>query len=605
MSNLSQLKRERMLAFLDTIRAEHKEDDDMLIALGEIENELNSKKYGLVWEKHEEAVDVQMRDNIPVFTEVADKEICVVPDEKYNFLLEGDNLHSLRLLEKTHSGKIDVIYIDPPYNTKNKDFIYDDVKIDSTDGYQHSKWLSFMSERLIIARNLLSKSGILAISIGYQEVNNLMLLCQDLFSSWQVVCVTVQTSSGNAVANGFTYTQEYIVFITPLDFLPYEVEDEKKDYITPYHGMNLSGFNQTQRPNQAYPIFVDDSGRIVGCGKSLQERIDDGSFIGEKADFIFDYDEAPSGTVAVWPITQQGDKCVWRLISEKLLKNWEMGYIKVVPNNKGKNKYTIQYLSGGIIKQVEEGTLETYRISSEVPTLEVVGFKTSASSIPTIWTNSKFLTATGSRDIKNVFNSKVPFSFPKPIPLIKEILMRVSDNEATILDFFAGSGTTAQAVLELNQADKGNRKFILCTNNENGICEDITYPRITTVINGKRTDGSTYSDGIPANLKYYRTDFVSKDADDVSAGLLEHIIEMVQLEHGIKIDNKEYLIILDDNGADKLERHWSEYPNIKELYVSKDVLLTTSQNTLFGSVQMHIIPDCYFKFEVKEAGETW
>lgn len=605
MTNLSQMKRNRMIDFINTIREEHKDDDDALIALGEIERELNSKKYGLVWEKHEEAVDVQMRDNIPVFTELMEKEICVDKVGSYSFLLEGDNLHSLRLLEKTHRGKIDVIYIDPPYNTKNKDFIYDDVKIDSTDGYQHSKWLSFMSERLIIARNLLSKNGILAISIGYQEVNNLMLLCQELFSSWQVVCVTVQTSSGNAVANGFTYTQEYIVFITPLDFLPYEVEEDKKNYITPYHGMNLAGFNQTQRPNQAYPIFIDDSGCIVGCGKSLQERIDNGSFVGEKADFIFDYNEAPSGTVAIWPITQQGDKCVWRLIPEKLLKNWELGYIKVVPNNKGKNKYTVQYLSGGIIKQIEEGKLKTYRVSSEIPTLEVEGFKTSASSIPTIWTNTKFLTATGSRDIKSVFNSKVPFSFPKPIPLIKEILTRVSDNEATILDFFAGSGTTAQAVLELNMADNGHRRFILCTNNENGICENITYTRIKTVITGKRTDGSVYSDGIPANLKYYRTDFVSKYSDDVSADLLKHITEMVQLEHGIKIDNKEYFVILDDDEADELEQHWKEYTNIKALYVSKDVLLTTSQNTLFGSVPMHIIPDYYFKFELREVGEAW
>lgn len=605
MANLSQMKRERMLAFLNKIREEYKDDDDVLIALGEVENELNSKKYGLVWEKHEESVDILMHDNIPVFAEVMDKEISIDADGNYNFLLEGDNLHSLRLLEKTHRGKIDVIYIDPPYNTKNKDFIYDDIKIDSTDGYQHSKWLSFMSERLIIARNLLSKTGILAISIGYQEVNNLMLLCQELFSSRQVVCVTVQTSSGNAVANGFTYTQEYIVFVTPIDFVPYEVEEEKKDYITPYHGMNLAGFNQTQRPNQAYPIFIDNLGRIVGCGKSLQERMDDGSFVGEKGDFIFDYDEAPSGTVAVWPVTQHGDKCVWRLIPEKLMKNWELGYIKVVPNNKGKNKYTVQYLSGGIINQIEAGTLETYRISPEIPTLEVVGFKTSASSIPTIWTNSKFLTATGSRDIKNIFNSKVPFLFPKPIPLIKEIIMRVSDNEATILDFFAGSGTTAQAVLELNMADKGHRSFILCTNNENKICEEITYPRIKTVITGNRMDGSVYSDGIPANLKYYRTDFVSKDSDDVSAELLEHITEMIQLEHGIKIDNKKYFVILNDDEADRLEYSWNEYSNIKELYISKDVLLTTSQNSLFGSVPMHIIPDYYFKFELREVGEAW
>lgn len=124
MPNLSQIKRERMMAFLQKIKDEHRDDDEMLIALGEIESELNAKKYGLVWEQHEEAVDVMMQDNIPVFTEVAEKEIIEAPGDGFNFILEGDNLHSLRLLEKTHKGKIDVIYIDPPYNTGNKDFRY-------------------------------------------------------------------------------------------------------------------------------------------------------------------------------------------------------------------------------------------------------------------------------------------------------------------------------------------------------------------------------------------------------------------------------------------------------------------------------------------------
>lgn len=159
MANLSQEKRQRMLAFLETIREEHKDDDEVLIALGEIESELNAKKYGLVWERHEEAVDIQMRDNIPVFTECADKEITTTTGG-VNFLLEGDNLHSLRLLEKTHAGKIDVIYIDPPYNTgKKDDFRYNDAFVVKEDGYRHSKWLSFMHERLEIAKRLLSSKG--------------------------------------------------------------------------------------------------------------------------------------------------------------------------------------------------------------------------------------------------------------------------------------------------------------------------------------------------------------------------------------------------------------------------------------------------------------
>ena len=375
------------------MKGEHSEDEEMLIAIGEIESELNAKKYGLVWEEHEEAVDVKMRTHIPVFTEDKSKEIITAPDQKYIFLLEGDNLHSLRLLEKTHKGKIDVIYIDPPYNTKNKDFIYDDKRIDATDGFQHSKWLSFMSERLKIAEKLLCPKGVLAISIGYHEVNNLVLLCQDIFSSHQIVCVTIQTSSGNAVANGFTVVQEYVVFITPLEFEPYEIDEIKKDYANPYHGMNLSGFNQTQRPNQAYPIFVNGQGNVVGCGKILQERINDGSYTGEKSDFIFDYSEAPNGTVAIWPITRNGDPCVWRLIPEKFMQNWNNGYIKVLSQKKGKNQYNIQYLSGGIISQIEEGILQTVKLDSEKPTLDVIGFKTAASGISTIWTDTKYLTS--------------------------------------------------------------------------------------------------------------------------------------------------------------------------------------------------------------------
>lgn len=181
MANLSQQKRQRMLKFLQTIREEHKDDDDMLIALGEIESELNAKKYGLVWEQHEEAVDIQMRDNIPVFTECTDKEITADTGNSYNFILEGDNLHSLRLLEKTHTRRIDLIYIDPPYNTGGKDFRYDDSFVVKEDGFRHSKWISFMRERLLAAKNLLSDKGSIFISIDDNEEAVLKLLCDDVF----------------------------------------------------------------------------------------------------------------------------------------------------------------------------------------------------------------------------------------------------------------------------------------------------------------------------------------------------------------------------------------------------------------------------------------
>lgn len=181
MPNLSQLKRQRMLAFLDKIKEEYKTDDEMLIALGEIANALISKKYGLVWEQHEEKVDVAMQTSIPVFEEVLEREISVDPDKPYNFLLEGDNLHSLYLLEKTHKGAIDLIYIDPPYNTGEEDFIYDDNYVDANDSFRHSKWLSFMSVRLNIAKSLLAPHGFIFISIDDKEASQLKMLCDEIF----------------------------------------------------------------------------------------------------------------------------------------------------------------------------------------------------------------------------------------------------------------------------------------------------------------------------------------------------------------------------------------------------------------------------------------
>ena len=188
MANLSQQRRERMLAFLDRIREEHKADEDTLIAINEIENELTRKKYGLVWEEHTENVDIQMETKVPVFTEDKDLEILSAPGELYNFLLEGDNLHSLKLLEKTHHGRIDIIYIDPPYNRGGNDFIYNDNIVDKTDSYKHSKWISFMDRRLKAAWRILADTGCIFISIDDFENATLRILCDEIFGEANFLC---------------------------------------------------------------------------------------------------------------------------------------------------------------------------------------------------------------------------------------------------------------------------------------------------------------------------------------------------------------------------------------------------------------------------------
>lgn len=180
MANLSKIKSEKMLDYLEKLK-EINNNDESIRAITEIENALNEKKYGLVWEEHSEKVDEELVHNIPIFVEDENRKITANENEPYNFLLEGDNLHSLKLLEKTHKGKIDVIYIDPLYNTKKDGFTYSDTLVDGSDSFRHSKWLSFIEKRISLSKELLSNKGIIFISIDENEYAPLKMLCDDIF----------------------------------------------------------------------------------------------------------------------------------------------------------------------------------------------------------------------------------------------------------------------------------------------------------------------------------------------------------------------------------------------------------------------------------------
>lgn len=281
-TNISKKKREDLLAKIQEIRtyiatAEQDENTAKLLTyLSDLAKDVNGKKYGLVFEEHREEIDEILDTHTPVLTE--DTGLFIDNGGQMNFLIEGDNLAALKLLEKTHRGKIDLIYIDPPYNTGNKDFIYDDSFVEKTDSFIHSKWLSFISERLSLARKLVTQNGSIVISIGYQEVHNLVALCQELFFDKQIVCVTVQTSGGKP-NGGFTYTQEYLIFIVPVDFSPSAMSFTGGVERSPFEGLTLSTFDKTTRPNQTYPIFINrENMAIVGVGKSLTERVNEGSY---------------------------------------------------------------------------------------------------------------------------------------------------------------------------------------------------------------------------------------------------------------------------------------------------------------------------------------
>lgn len=596
-TNISKQKREDLLNKIKEIRtfiASAPQDENtgnLLSYLSDLEKDVNGKKYGLVFEEHREEIDEVLDTHTPVLTE--EEDLFIDNGEQMNFLIEGDNLASLKLLEKTHKGKIDLIYIDPPYNTGNKDFIYDDVFVDKSDSFIHSKWLSFMSARLKIARKLLAPQGALIISIGYQEVHNLNLLCQDIFFDRQNVVVTVQTSGGKP-NGGFNYTQEYLMFVVPTDFSPNAMSFTGGIERSPFEGLTLSTFDKTTRPNQTYPIFIEkNTMRIVGVGKSLAERIADGSYLGEAKDFVFDFNEAPEGTVALWPISSKGADCVWRLISTRLLHDWKLGYIKV-SKNKSKacpNEYSLQYLPDGVIRKIESGDLEVIGRENDLPTLKLGKNETVGSDIPTIWTEKDFFTTKGSSYVRNIFGDK-RFPYPKPLEFIVELLRASTSDNSLIVDFFAGSGTTGEATMLLNKETRGNRRFILCTNNENGICREVTYERIKRVID---------KEGYTASIKYYRVDYVPVSERmyyEYADELLSHIRELVELENGVNFTgNAEIGIVLTEDELDNFVTNSDDFAKCKKLYMGHDLLPTEEQEQIIKAhgIEISIIPDYYYR----------
>ena len=432
-----------------------------------------------------------------------------------NMIIHGDNLVALKALLPKYEGRINCIYIDPPYNTGNENWVYNDnvndprikrwlnqvVGKEGEDFTRHDKWLCMMYPRLRLLQKLLSEDGVLVISISYHELHNLVALCREMFATRQIVTVTVQTSGGKP-SGGFNYTNEYLVFVAGKDFNPNPSVDGMNAYASPYHGMNLATFNQVQRPNQAYPIFIDSNGVLVGTGKSLQERIDAGDYTGDPEDFVYDYDEHPAGCHAVWPVTKKGVPCVWRLIASRLKSDWEKGLIKIVPQKPGKTKnmYAVQYLSGGIIKKIQSGELKTCRPNPAVPTLEVQDFKTGGVSVPTLWTDKRYYTARGGDQITDILGAKSVFSYPKPLDLIQDVLSRISHPDDIVLDSFAGSGTTGHAVLNLNDGDAGNRRFILVEMCD--YAETVTAERIKRVIKGYG-EGEKAAEGTGGDFSYY------------------------------------------------------------------------------------------------------
>jgi len=578
MENLSKKRRDEMIAFLELLKKQHS-DDDSLIAINRIEKELTSKKYGLVWEEHQEEVDKKMETHIPVFSEVPEYEL--IEDEyntSFNFLLEGDNLHSLKLLEKTHKGKVDVIYIDPPYNTGNKDFIYNDEFVGREDSFRHSTWLSFLSERLRIAHKLLSPDGLIFVSIDDNEQAQLKLLMDEIFSEDNfIICMPRITKKSGKTTSAYAKNHDYILVYTKREqdiFVMEEHVDEAFKYEDEYvRERGKYKLNQTLDYDSLsyifsldYPLEIEGEIFYPGSSKELWEERQKGNH--RRADWA------------------------WRWSKKLFQFGYDNGFVVIKRKKDGSARiYTKTYLNAKIGKDSNGNfVIEYNKRVKATSSLEYI--------------DNKYSNDNAKKDL-SLFGLGDKFDYSKPVELIKKLIKAYYKNDALILDFFAGSGTTAQAVLELNEEDGGSRRFIVCTNNENNICQEVTYQRIKTVLTGRMASGCEYKKRVKGNLKYYRTDFVDKNSDELVDELLEHIVEMIQLEYGVSINNSQYLIVMDDDEMDDLETNYNSYKNLKAVFLNQDVLLSTSQERMLQNVDTFIIPDYYFDFELREAGELW
>lgn len=421
-----------------------------------------SKSYGLVWEDKPEAVEDKMQEELPVLKEVKERAlISKDKDAPNHILIEGDNLEALTTLAYTHAGRIDVIYIDPPYNTGNKDFVYNDSFVDREDTYRHSKWLSFMSRRLRIAKQLLSDKGVIFISIDDNEQAQLKLLCDEAFGEdnfieniiWQkkfsrsndatyfssmhdhILCYVKSTDRNNGWKIGL---------LNRVEELPKGYSNPDNDYRGPWTSVILSA--KSGSDSLLYKIITPSgrecyppNGRYWSCSKDTFEK--------------------------------------WR-------KDNRIWFGKDGNGTPRRKTFLSEVQSGlrpnSIFFQSEAGNNQDAR-----------------------------------QELKNIFNGDGIFDSPKPTKLLKLILTISNSKNATILDFFAGSGTTLHATMQLNAEDGGHRQCILVTNNENGICENVTYERNKRVIQGYTTPKGDKVEGLRHNnLRYYKTNFVPREPNN-------------------------------------------------------------------------------------------
>jgi len=433
---------------------------------------LQKNNLGLVFEDKPEDVVMDCRENIPVLKEVKAKRIISDEQNPNNLLIEGDNYHSLSVLNYTHKKNIDLIYIDPPYNTGANNWKYNNDYVDKEDAYRHSKWLSLMRHRLNLAKNLLKDDGVLICAIDDNEQAHISVLIESIFSAHEQHAITIVHNPKGVQGKNFSYTHEYAIFVVPKDkkIIGDRSLTEEEIYVSNLRNWGNES-ERTDAKNCFYPIIISNN-KIAGFGGVSPDNFHPKSANEKQKD----------GTVHVYPIDEKGIERKWRYARQSV--------------EEIKDILKIKESRGDLVQIMIAKDYGTYK---------------------TVWTDKKYDASEYGTKLLREIIPNCDFDFPKSLYTVYDCLFAVVGNrpQANILDFFAGSGTTGHAVLEMNKKDGGNRKFILCTNNENnnggkgGIAENVCYPRVKAVIKGYKNKKNEKVAGLGGNLSYYQTDLVN------------------------------------------------------------------------------------------------
>ena len=603
MANLTKQKRDQMIAFLEELKKEHS-DDTSVRAFNEIVNHLNDKKFGIVFEEHTEEVDEKLVDYIPVFSEDENRKILKDKEQKWNFLIEGDNLQSLYLLEKTHFGKIDCIYIDPPYNTGAKTWKYNNDYVDKRDTYRHSKWLSMMSVRMSIAKKLLKEDGVFICAIDENELATTLLLIEDVFGeNYKSDCITVVHNPRGIQGDNFSYINEYAIFTYRKGLKAIttrELSEEEIDW-SPLRNWG----DESERHDAAncfYPIYVKD-GKIVGFGDDVTS---DDSFHPNKNEYDIEIGKDFTPYRTVWNDKKYDANEYGTQLIKSMIPNCDFSFPKSI--------YTVYECLYAVTKDKPDAIILDYFAGSGT-----TGHATLMMN-KLLGGNRHFILCTNNdvgekkeKEYKKKYGEiesesdkwidwkeKYGIASSVTYPRIKSTIegfKHKKDFKTSLLEkkLTASSLSRIDTVLaqieEIKEREKNNYTDIKV------VVEDNTVKLLGIVKKAKEIEG------IPSNLKYYKCDWTERHPEDyfLSNALCLHIKEMIELQNAIEINECKNLLLLNKSDIEKAMKLKKE--QIESIWLNQSIIVGKEEMKFLNEVGFKYIPREFFGQELKEAAE--